>query len=179
MAEAAPVIAIVAAVAENGVIGRNGRLPWRIPSEMRHFRRITMGKPVIMGRKTFASLKKPLEGRDNIVLTRQEDFQVQGGIVAATVEDALRIARDHCRKRGVDEAMVIGGADVYAAILPYAERFYLTRVHARPEGSVYFPEGALEGWSEMERVHHPAERGDEFAYTMSRLSRAPLRVIEY
>ena len=106
-------VALVVAMAEDRVIGRGGKLPWRIPSEMQHFRRITMGKPVIMGRKTFSSLKKPLQGRENIVLTQNRDFAPKGAIAVESVEQALKIARDCAAARSAEEIAVIGGAEIY------------------------------------------------------------------
>ncbi len=165
MGEAIPIVSIVAAVAENGVIGRKGDLPWRIPSEMRHFRRLTLGKPVIMGRTTFASLKKPLGGRDNIILTRQPDVQAGGAIVVGSVEEALDLAADCARRRNAGEIMVIGGAEIYAAMVPYARRLYLTRVHASPEGDAYFPSIDLTDWAERQRCDHLREAGDDYDYS--------------
>ncbi len=166
-----PVVALIVAVAENGVIGRDGKMPWRIPSEMKHFRRITMGKPLIMGRKTFASLEKPLEGRDDIVLTRNRDHAPKGTIAVESVEQALKVASDCALARSADEIMVIGGAEIYALLLPHAQRLYLTRIHADLEGDIYFPEIDLCGWVECERSYHPRETGDEYDYTVSVLER--------
>jgi dihydrofolate reductase len=166
-----PIIALIAAVAENGVIGKDGAMPWRIPSEMRSFRRITLGKPVIMGRKTFASLKKPLDDRDNIVLTRHRDFAPQGAIAVESVKQALKVATDCARARAVEEIMVIGGADIYTALLPFAARIYLTRVHAAPEGDVHFPKIDPGAWTEIESAHHPREGADAFDYTATILER--------
>ena len=134
-----PVIALVVGIAENRVIGRGGDLPWRLPSDMKRFRRITMGKPLIMGRKTFASLPKALDGRDNIVVTRNAAFAAEGAIVARDLDEALRIARECAKARGADEIVVIGGAEIFRAALPLADRIYLTRVHALLEGDVFFP----------------------------------------
>ena len=170
--EAVPIVAIVVAVAENGVIGLKGDLPWRIPSEMRHFRRITLGKPLIMGRTTFASLKKPLSGRDNIVLTRQPDFRPDAVLVARTIKDALRIARACAGKRGADEIMVIGGAEIYAEMLPHARRLYLTRVHATPPGDTCFPAVDLAQWAEIQRSDCAREAGDDYDYTTFLFERA-------
>src|SRR5687767_11865819 len=121
-----PIVALVVAVAENGVIGRAGRLPWRIPSEMQHFRDVTLDKPVIMGRKTFVSLKKPLAKRDNIVLTHNREYAPQGAIAVESVEQALKVAGDCAMARAAKEIMVIGGAAIYAALLPRAGRIYFT-----------------------------------------------------
>ena len=159
-------VALVVAMAENRVIGRGGKLPWRIPSEMQHFRRITMGKPVIMGRKTFSSLKKPLQGRENIVLTQNRDFAPKGAIAVESVEQALKIARDCAAARSAEEIAVIGGAEIYELFLPHADRLYLTRVHARPDGETLFPEIDLNGWIERESTFHASEPGDDHDYTI-------------
>jgi dihydrofolate reductase len=162
-----PVVAFVVAIGENGVIGRKGGLPWRIPSEMKHFRSITLNKPVIMGRRTFSSLKNPLQKRDNIVLTRNRDFAPKGAIAVESVDQALRVARDCALARAAKEVMVIGGADIYAAMIGEAKRIYLTRVHASPEGDVRFPEFDLSAWRETVAVSHQRSGDDEFDYTIS------------
>ena len=167
-----PIVAVVVAVAENGVIGRKGRMPWRIPSEVEHFRRITLDKPVIMGRKTFASLKKPLAKRDNIVLTRNREFAPVGAIAVESVEQALKVAGDCAMARASKEVAVIGGAEIYAALLPRAARVYLTRVHARPDGDVSFPDLDPGQWREVSSHPHAAGQKDEFAYTISVFERA-------
>jgi dihydrofolate reductase len=166
-----PIISLVVAVAENGVIGRNGAMPWRIPSELRGFRRITLDKPVIMGRKTFAALPKPLDKRDNIVLTRHRDFAPQGAIAVESPKQALKVAAGCAQARAAEEIMVIGGADIFAAFMADAQRIYLTRVHASPEGDIYFPKIDLGEWQETGRVRHPREASDEFDYTTSVLER--------
>ncbi len=132
-------ISLVVAIAENGVIGRDGGLPWHISSDLKTFRRITMGKPLIMGRKTFQSLKKPLDGRDNIVVTRDAGFRAEGAIIARDFEAALQCADDCARARAVDEIMVIGGTEVFKAALALARFIYKTEVHGRPEGDAHFP----------------------------------------
>ena len=167
-----PIVALIVAVAENGVIGRDGRLPWRLPSEMRHFRNVTLDKPVIMGRRTFVSLKKPLSKRDNIVLTHNREYAPQGAIAVESVEQALKVASDCAMARAAKEMMVVGGAEVYAALLPKAERIYFTRVHAKPEGDVRFPELDLGAWREVSSEHHPRGEKDEFDYTISVFERA-------
>jgi len=167
-----PIVALVVAVAENGVIGRAGRLPWRIPSEMQHFRDITLDKPVIMGRKTFASLKKPLAKRDNIVLTHNREYAPQGAIAVESVEQALKVAGDCAMARAAREIMVIGGAAIYAALLPRAGRIYFTRVHAKPDGDVSLPELDREIWREVSSEHHARGEKDEFDYTISIFARA-------
>lgn len=167
-----PLVALVVAVAENGVIGREGRLAWRIPSEMEHFRRVTLDKPVIMGRRTFVSLKQPLARRDNIVLTHNREYAPQGAIAVESIEQALKVAGDCAMARAAKEIMVIGGAAVYAALLPRASRVYLTRVHARPDGDVSFPDLDAAKWREVSSEHQAAGARDEFDYTISVFERA-------
>ncbi len=155
-------LSLIVAVAENGVIGKDGGLPWRLSSDLKTFRRLTMGKPIIMGRRTFQSIGKPLDGRDNIVVTRDPNFEAPGVSVADSVADALTLARVMARTRGADEIMVIGGADIYKVALPAADRIYLTRVHASPEGDRYFPELPSEDWREVCREALP--QGDRDAH---------------
>lgn len=171
MAGEEPVIALIVAMAENGVIGRKGRLPWRMPSELQHFKRITMGKPLIMGRKTFASLKKPLPGRDNIVLTRDRDFYAEGAIRATTLDEAICIARDCATRRDAEEIMVIGGAELYKLTLALARRIYLTRIHAKAEGDIRFPLLVDAEWRETAAVPHRRGPEDEYDYTLFILER--------
>ena len=131
-------ISLIWAMAENGVIGRDNRLPWRLPVDMKHFMTTTMGKPVIMGRKTLESMKSPLPGRTNIVLTRDPLWQRDGVQVVGELSEALDLAEQQGLIDGVDETMIIGGAEIYALALPLAERLYVTRVHAEPAGMCTF-----------------------------------------
>ena len=133
-----PPIALIVAAAENGVIGRNGQLPWRMPSDLRTFRRLTMGKPMIMGRKTFQSIGKPLDGRDNIVVTRDSLFAHQGVVVTSSLDAAIAQAQLLAAARGASEIMIIGGADIYAQAAGRADRIYLTRIAAAPDGDATF-----------------------------------------
>ena len=165
-------ISLIVAVAENGVIGRNGALPWNVPSDLKTFRRITMGKPVVMGRKTFTSIGKPLPGRDNIVVTRDASFSASGTDHAASIDAALDIARRKATERGVDEIMVIGGAEIFALTLPMADRIYLTRIHARPDGDVVFPDPDPGVWREVSRAPVPPDPRDDAAATLLILERA-------
>lgn len=165
------IIALVVAIAENGVIGRNGGLPWHLSSDLKTFRRVTMGKPLIMGRRTFQSLKKPLDGRDNIVVSRDAGFAHEGAIVERSFEEALKRAEACALARGVDEIMVIGGTDVFRAALPLASVIYKTEVHGRPEGDAYFPEVNWREWRERERQSLPKGPKDEFACTFIVLER--------
>jgi len=167
-------ISLIVAVAENGVIGRNGALPWHVPSDLKTFRRLTLGKPVVMGRKTYDSIGKPLPDRDNIVVTRDAGFSAGGTERAASVDDALDIARRKATERGVDEIMVIGGAEIFALTLPLADRIYLTRIHARPDGDVTFPEPDPGIWREVSRSPLPPDARDDATATLLILERAAL-----
>jgi dihydrofolate reductase len=144
--------------ATNGVIGRDGQLPWRIPADLRRFKALTMGKPMVMGRKTFESFPSPLPGRRHIVLTRG-DWTAQGAEVAHSVDAALALAGD--------DVAVIGGAQIFALLLSRADRVELTEVHADPEGDVTVP--AFAGWAEIARDDHPAE-GERPAYSFVTLT---------
>lgn len=141
------VIALIVAAAENGVIGRAGRLPWHMPSDLKTFRRLTLGKPIVMGRKTFASIGKPLDGRDNIVVTRDPAFTHPGIQVVPSLDAALALAETLAARRGVGEIAVIGGAEIYRAAYPRAGRIYLTRIHARPDGDATFADPSPSLWS--------------------------------
>lgn len=140
-------VALVAAVAENGVIGAAGALPWRIGDDLKWFKKTTMGKPVVMGRKTYESVGKPLPGRDNIIVTRDESFSGEGIIVENSVDAAMARAGECAKARGADEICVIGGADIYAQTLALAERIYLTRVKATVAGDVRFPPIDADDWT--------------------------------
>lgn len=153
-----PRISIIVAVAENGVIGRAGGLPWRLPADLRRFRERTMGHPVIMGRRTWESIGRPLPGRRNIVVTRTPGFRAPGAEIAGSLEEALRLAGD------TDEIFVIGGAQLYAEALPRADRIYMTRVRAAPEGDAWFPPWNPAEWVELGRAHHPADQANPFAF---------------
>ena len=142
---------------------RNGQLPWRLPSDLERFRKLTLGKPVVMGRKTYDSIGKPLDGRDNIVVTRQSDFHPPGVHVASSVEQALALGQELAARRGVDEVMVIGGAEVYRMALPRAERLYLTLVHAEPEGDARFHAPNPQQWRETAREPMPQGPNDQFS----------------
>ncbi len=160
------IISIVVAVADNGVIGRDGGLPWRISSDLKTFRRLTMGKPLIMGRRTFQSLKKPLDGRDNIVVSRNADYRPDGALMAYDFEAAIEIARGCAAARGVDEIAVIGGTAVFAAALPMADRIYKTEVHGAPEGDALFPAVDWGGWRETTREELPRGPNDDYGATL-------------
>jgi len=167
----APVIALVVAMGENRAIGRGGDLPWHLRSDMKFFRRVTMGKPVIMGRRTFKSLPRVLDGRLNIVLTRDSGFVAPDAVMAGSLEEGLRAARDSCARTGAEEIMIIGGEDVFREVLPQVGRIYLTEVHASPEADTWFPELEAGQWREMFRERHEAGPKDDHAFSFVVLER--------
>lgn len=172
MADAAPIrIALFVAIAENGVIGRDGGLPWRLSTDLKLFRQHTMGKPLIMGRRTFASLGKPLDGRDNIVITRAREFAAAGAIVVHALEDALARARDLAERRGTDEIVVIGGGTIYGQALPLANRIYVTRVSAAVAGDVTFPPIDWSKWATSSSQVYDAGPRDAHGFTFSVMER--------
>ncbi len=158
-------ITIVAAVSDNGVIGRAGRMPWHLPADLAHFKRITMAKPVIMGRRTFESIGCALPGRRNIVVTRRAGAVLQGTEVARSLDDALELVVD------AEEVMVIGGSDLYREALPRARRMELTRVHADVEGDTWFPEFDKSQWRETARTERPADQRNVWALSFITLER--------
>jgi len=159
-----PNIVLIAAVAENGAIGRGGVMPWRLKSDMKHFRALTMDKPVVMGRKTYLSLnRKPLPGRTNIVVTRDAQFTAAGVLIAPSLEVALEAGRGDALRRGTD-VMIIGGAEIYARAMPLAHRLEITRIHMQPEGDTVFPPIDPAIWREATREPHPAVEGDDAAF---------------
>lgn len=155
---ARPAISFVVARADNGVIGRDNALPWHLPADLKHFKRLTVGKPVVMGRKTYESIGKPLPGRHNIVMTRDPDWRADGVTVVANLAEAVAAGGLDPRTR-VEEVMIIGGAAVYAEALPIATRVYLTEVHDAPEGDTTLPPFGPDRWREAAREDHPAEDG--------------------
>jgi dihydrofolate reductase len=165
-------LVIVAAVADNGVIGRAGGLPWRLNSDLQHFRALTLGHPVVMGRKTFASIGRPLPGRTNIVVSRDRAFAAPGVLVAARLEAALDAARGDALRRGADAVMVIGGAEIYAQAMPLASRLEITCVHASPQGDAMFPTIDEGEWREIARRDGPAGPEDEATFTFVSYERA-------
>jgi dihydrofolate reductase len=158
--------------ARNGVIGQGGDLPWRLKSDLQLFKRLTLGKPVIMGRRTWDSLpRKPLPGRLNLVLSRDRRFEADSAVICETLSEALEIAREHAQEDGMDEICVIGGAALFEAALPNARRIYLTEVDAEVEGDVFFPPFDEGQWREVSSEHHPKAEGDDYAYTFRVLER--------
>jgi dihydrofolate reductase len=144
-------LALIAALADNRVIGIDNRLPWHLPADLKHFKAATLGKPIIMGRKTWDSLGRPLPGRLNLVVSRQADLQLAGAEVFASLPAAIARADEWARERGVAELMLIGGAELYGQGLALAQRLYLTRVHLQPEGDAWFPEFAESDWRLVSR----------------------------
>jgi dihydrofolate reductase len=169
-------VALVVARARNGVIGRDGDLPWRLRSDLQRFKAVTVGKPCIMGRKTWESLPlKPLPGRLNLVLTKDESFQenghAKGAVVCHTLEEALEIAREQAEDDDVDEICVIGGTALFEAALSRAKRLYLTEVDAEPEGDAVFPALDESRWTEVSREAHPVGEKDDHAFVFRVLER--------
>ncbi len=157
-------IALIAAVAENGVIGDKNAIPWRLPSDFAHFKRTTLGKPLIMGRKTFESIGRPLPGRTNIIVTHRGDYRPEGVVVASSIEAALARAQVIAAADGASEVMVGGGAQIYAEALPLADRLYLTHVLLKPEGDTYFPAINPQEWPEIEEIQVSASPNDTAAF---------------
>ena len=165
-------IILVAAVAENGVIGRDNALPWRIRSDLKYFRQLTMNKPVLMGRKTYDSIGKPLPGRTNIVVTRDPDFSAPGILAAAGLERALQVARGDAMRRGGSAIAVIGGTEIFKQIMARADRLALTLVHANPPGDTYFPAIDPTVWREIDRLPQPKGPDDDYGFSFVNYVRA-------
>ncbi len=159
-------IVLVVAMSENRVIGRDGDLPWRISADLKHFKAVTMGHPILMGRKTWDSLRRPLPGRRNIVITRNADFDAEGTERAASLDDALAMCAD------AEKAMIIGGGQIYAEIIGRADIIELTEVHAETDGDTYFPEIDSTAWQETSRVRFDPEKPDGPAFSFVTLVRA-------
>jgi dihydrofolate reductase len=157
------ILTLVVARADNGVIGRDGGMPWHLPADLRHFKRLTVGKPVVMGRRTFDSIGKPLPGRHNIVMTRSKDWAAESVTVVPNLAEAVAAAGLQQGARP-EEIMIIGGATIYTEALPSARRIYLTEIHAAPEGDTVLPPFDPAVWHETAREAHPAE-GDAPAYS--------------
>ena len=160
-----PLVSIIVATDERGAIGRDGGLPWRLPDDLQRFKAFTMGKPIVMGRKTWDSIGKPLPGRHNIVITRQAAFEVPGVTVVASLDEALRAAGD------VPEVCIIGGAEIYRLALPRADLIHLTRVHAAVDADTYFPELGAGEWDEVQVEQHAADEKHVYAYSCLELQR--------
>jgi dihydrofolate reductase len=156
------IVSLVVAVAENQVIGKDGKLPWNLPNDLKHFRELTTGKPVIMGRKTFVSIGKPLPNRENIVITRQPHLHLSGCIIVHSLKEALRYAE---KQIGAKEAFIIGGGEIFTEALSLADRVYLTRVHGTFEGDAYFPALDPDEWEAVDKDEHEEDQQHMHAYT--------------
>jgi dihydrofolate reductase len=152
-------VSLIAAMAENRVIGINNRLPWHLPDDLKRFRRLTTGHSVIMGRKNYESIGKPLPQRRNIVVSRRPDYQAPGCVVVQSLEEALTAAKDE------SEVFIIGGAEIYRQMMPTADRLYLTLVHADVDGDTFFPEFDVDLWQETMRERHEPDDRHCFAYS--------------
>ena len=158
-------LSIIVAMDRNRLIGRGNALPWRLPADLKHFKEVTLGKPVVMGRKTYESIGRPLPGRHNIVISRNPDFTASGCTLVRSADAALQAAGD------VPEVMLIGGAQLYAELIPRVQRLYLTRIDAAFEGDAWFPELDDREWREIHRVDHSADAANTFDYSFSILER--------
>ena len=158
-------ISIIVAMAANGVIGQDNELPWHLPADLKHFKQTTMGKPILMGRKTWESIGRPLPGRTSIVITSDRTYTAPGCIVVNSIEAAIAAAGEQ------EEVMVIGGAELYRQVLPYTDTIYLTRIHQRFEGDTRFPEISDAEWQQLERVDHEADEKNPYDYSFIRLER--------
>jgi len=158
-------ISIIAALAKNRVIGKNNKLPWNLPGDLKHFKKLTLGKPIIMGQKTFESIGRPLPGRANIILSLDENFKPQGCIVAHSIEEALKILEHE------KEIMIAGGASVYKQFLHLAHKMYLTLIDADFDGDAYFPEFNWEDWEVIERIENQSDKENPYKYTFLTLQR--------
>jgi dihydrofolate reductase len=153
-----PRVSVIAALARNRVIGIENRLPWRLPEDLAHFKALTLGHPILMGRKTFESLGRPLPGRTNIVITRNRDYAPQGCLVADSIPAAIALCRD------ADEVFFIGGAELYAQVIPLADRLYLTEVDIETAGDAWFPDYDPRAFSEVSRASHTGGKGDPLKF---------------
>jgi len=161
---AQPLVSLIVAMAQNGVIGRDNALPWRLPEDLKRFKAFTLGKTLLMGRKTYESIGRPLPGRANLVLTRDRGFRAPGVVVVHSVEEALAHAADN-------ELVAIGGAEIYRLVLPFARRLYLTHVHADVPGDTYFPDFDPTQWADVEWRMHPADEQHAYPLTFVTIER--------
>jgi len=167
-------LAMIAAQSQNRVIGNNNKLPWYLPEDLKYFKRVTLGKPIIMGRKTFESIGRPLPGRTNIIITRNPDWTHDGaGVrVVHSLQQAIELAESLALVNGFEESLVIGGAEIYALALPQADRLYLTQVHAEVQGDAHFPPLDPSQWQEMAREDFSAIEPNPYDYSFIVLDRA-------
>ena len=165
------IMSLVVAMTENRVIGQNNTIPWHLPDDLKFFKRITMGKPIVMGRNTYESIGKPLPGRDNIVITRNPDYQVDGVHVVSSVQEAVELAGQLTAPDLEAEMMVIGGQQIFELTLPIADRIYLTELHTKIPGDVFFPKFPHDQWQEIARENRPATPENPFSYSFLILER--------
>lgn len=158
-------ISLIVALSENHVIGRNNKLPWYLPNDLKYFKQVTIGLPIVMGRKTFESIGKPLPGRTNIVVTRNTEWVADGVRIAHSLEEAFELAQSIAEIDGRDELMIIGGDQIYKSALPLVDRMYLTEVHAHIEGDAYFPEFDRSDWQEIGREDFEAAEPNPYNYS--------------
>ncbi|MEZ5003829.1 MAG: dihydrofolate reductase [Chitinophagales bacterium] len=161
------IVSMIVAVAKNNVIGKDNKLLWKLSDDLRRFKRITSGHAVLMGRKTFESLGKPLPNRTNLVVTRDENFTAEGAHVFNQINEAL----EYARSEGEEELFIIGGGEIYQMMLPAANKLYLTKVHAQPEGDTFFPEIQDEEWDVINEEAHKADDRNEFDFVFLDLER--------
>lgn len=164
-------LALIWAMSRNRTIGRNNALPWHLPEDLKYFKRVTMGKPIIMGRKTWESIGRPLPGRTNIVITKDSSYRAEGVRCVGSLDEAITLAENIALIDGVDEAVIIGGAQIYALALPKAQRLYMTQVHAEVEGDAFFPQFDLTQWEERGREDHGASGPNPYDYSFVVLDR--------
>lgn len=160
-------LSLIVAMSSNRIIGINNSLPWHLPNDLKYFKQATMGKPIVMGRKTFESIGKPLPGRRNIVITRDVDYQAEGVDVVRSLEEAISLGEDICLVNGQEEVMVIGGAQIYQLALEKADRLYVTHVDAHVEGDAYFPEVDWPSFTLMAEEKFAAEGPNPYDYRFS------------
>jgi dihydrofolate reductase len=160
-------LSIIVAVAENGVIGHNNQLIWRLPEDLKMFKRLTSGHPIIMGRKTFESIGKPLPNRTSIIITKNPDFQIEGCITVHSLEEAIEAANEIEE----NEAFIIGGAEIYRLALPFADKIYLTEVHHTFEGDTFFPAIDKDLWEEVNRIDHDIDEKHLYKYSFVELEK--------
>ncbi len=166
-------VSLIVAAAENGVIGKDNQLLWRLPDDLKRFKQLTLGHPIIMGRKTYESIGKPLPGRASIVITRASDYRAEGILVADSLEKGIDLAQ----QQGADEAFIIGGGEVYREALEknMVEKIYLTRVQVTIEGDTFFVIHNVDGWTTHSQVFHPADEKHDYAFQFVDLSRKAAR----
>lgn len=167
MTNQTPILSAIAALAENRVIGLKNQMPWHLPADLKHFRTITSGHPILMGRKTFESIGRPLPNRTNIILTRDKNYQADGCIVVNEVEQALNAANE----LNASEVFIIGGSEIYQLLLPRVQRLYLTEIHQQFEGDAFFPQLDKSHWHEVSRETHTADEQNPYNYSFVLLER--------